>query len=156
MKYLRALLQYHIAENQTLYSDTFYTADGQIRDLGTRGFTHLDLPTLLKVECSDGHGDKKKGPSLAVDVTRFGAIGSIKLNGQHRVAFADALARDGAVHILDHVLIPPRKVKGHYLAGSREGEDEAELTIEDLKDRLSDWVEEDDTVDNDWDHDGEL
>lgn len=35
-------------------------------------------------------------------------------------------------------------------------EDEAELTIEDLKDRLSDWVEEDDTVDNDWDHDGEL
>ena len=156
MKYLRALLQYHIVENQTLYSDTFYTADGQIRDLGTRGFTHLDLPTLLKVECSDGHGDKKKGPSLAVDVTRFGAIGSIKLNGQHRVAFADALARDGAVHILDHVLIPPRKVKGHYLAGSREGEDEAKLTIEDLKDRLSDWVEEDDTVDNDWDHDGEL
>ena len=156
MKYLRALLQYHIVENQTLYSDTFYTADGQIRDLGTRGFTHLDLPTLLKVECGDGNGDKKKkGPSLAVDVARFGAIGSIKLNGYHRVAFADALARDGAVHILDHVLIPPRKVKGHHVADSDEVEDEAELTIEDLKDRLSDWVEED-AVDNDWDHDGEL
>ena len=154
MKYLRALLQYHIVENQTLYSDTFYTADGQIRDLGTRGFTHLDLPTLLKVECSDGHGDKKKGPSLAVDVTRFGAIGSIKLNGQHRVAFADALARDGAVHILDHVLIPPRKVRRH-IADSDEVEDEDELSIEDLKDRLSDWVEED-AVDNDWDHDVEL
>ena len=162
MKYLRALLQYHIVENQTLYSDTFYTPDGQVRDLGTRGFTHLDLPTLLKVECGDDHGDgdgdkkQKKGPSLAVDVARFGALGFIKLNGFRRVAFADALARDGAVHILDHILIPPRKVKGHYLAGSREGEDEAELTIEDLKDRLSDWVEEDDTVDNDWDHDGEL
>lgn len=72
------------------------------------------------------------------------------------MAFADALARDGAVHILDHVLIPPRKVKGHHLEDSNEVEDEAELTIEDLKDRLSDWVEEDDTVDNDWDHDGEL
>lgn len=90
MKYLRALLQYHIVENQTLYSDTFYTADGQVRDLGTRGFTHLDLPTLLKVECGDGHGHgdkKKKGPSLAVNVARFGAFGSIKLNGFRRVAW---------------------------------------------------------------------
>lgn len=91
-----------------------------------------------------------------VDVARFGAFGSIKLNRFRRVAFADALARDGAVLILDHVLIPPRKVKGQHLAESGEAEDEAELTIEDLKDRLSDWVEEDDTVDNDWDHDGEL
>ncbi|BCR86582.1 fasciclin domain-containing protein [Aspergillus chevalieri] len=142
-KYLRALLQYHIVQNRTLYSDVFYAPDGQVRELGTKGYTHLDLPTLL--------GENGR-PGLAVDVSRFGAYTSIKLNGSRKVAFADALARDGVVHILDHVLVPPCKHKGH-VAGEDEGENE--LTVEDLKDRLSDWVVDD--VPNDvWDHDGEL
>lgn len=122
----------------------FYTPDGQVRELGTRGYTHLDLPTLL--------GEKGR-PSLAVDVARFGAYTSIKLNGFHKVAFADALARDGVVHILDYVLMPPRKVTGHVTDSES---DAAELTIEDLKDRLSDWVVDDDTPANIWGHDGEL
>lgn len=121
----------------------FYAPDGQVRELGTKGYTHLDLPTLL--------GENGR-PGLAVDVSRFGAYTSIKLNGSRKVAFADALARDGVVHILDHVLVPPCKHKGH-VAGEDEGENE--LTVEDLKDRLSDWVVDD--VPNDvWDHDGEL
>jgi uncharacterized surface protein with fasciclin (FAS1) repeats len=142
-KYLRALLKYHIVQNRTLYSDVFYTPDGQVRELGTKGYTHLDLPTLL--------GEKGR-PGLAVDVSRFGAYTSIKLNGSRRVAFADALARDGVVHILDHVLVPPCKHKGH-VANEDEGEDE--LTVEDLKDRLSDWVV-DDVPNGVWGHDGEL
>jgi len=121
----------------------FYTPDGQVRELGTKGYTHLDLPTLL--------GEKGR-PGLAVDVSRFGAYTSIKLNGSRRVAFADALARDGVVHILDHVLVPPCKHKGH-VANEDEGEDE--LTVEDLKDRLSDWVV-DDVPNGVWGHDGEL
>lgn len=108
-----------------------------------RGFTHLDLPTLL--------GEQGR-PALAVDVARFGAITSIKLNGFHRVAFADALARDGVVHIVDHVLVPPRKSTGHVVDVDT---DEFDLTVDDLKDRLSDWVAQD-ASDKIPDHDGEL
>ncbi|KAF9890372.1 hypothetical protein FE257_006040 [Aspergillus nanangensis] len=126
-KYLRALLQYHIVPNRTLYSDVFYTEDGQIKPFGVKGFTHLDLPTLL--------ADR----SLAVDVARYGPYASLKINGYHRVAFEDALARDGNVHIVDHVLIPPRRV-GDDSAPDWTGEED-EITVEDLKARLGDWVD---------------
>lgn len=150
--YLRALLQYHIVQNRTLYSDVFYAPDGQVRELGTRGFSHLDLPTLL----GEGKSKGKRGASLAVDVRRFGPYTSIKLNGFQRVAFRDALAKDGVVHILDHVLVPPRRVRGVV---DENVDKNGELTVEDLKERLSDWVDDlpvVDDVDNIWDHDGEL
>ncbi|KAH1297919.1 hypothetical protein KXV81_006194 [Aspergillus fumigatus] len=131
-KYLRALLQYHIVQNRTLYSDVFYTAQGEIKPFGVKGFTHLDLPTLL-------HGQK-----LAVDVARFGPFASLKINGFQRVAFADALAKDGTVHVVDRVLIPPRKVDDS--APDWTGNDD-ELTVEDLKSRLGDWLAEDEGVD---------
>lgn len=147
-KYLRALLQYHIVQNQTLFSDVFYTPDGHIRGLGTRGSTHLDLPTLL------GHKGK---PALAVDVVRFGAVSSIKLNGVNRVAFADALARDGVVHIVDHVLVPPCKGTGPVdVDVDMVDTDESDLTVDDLKDRLSEWVVAPDASDKIPIHDGEL
>ncbi|EAW07403.1 fasciclin domain-containing protein [Aspergillus clavatus NRRL 1] len=126
-RYLRALLQYHIVANRTLYSDVFYTADGKIEPFGVKGFTHIDLPTRL-------HGRK-----LAVDLARFGPYASLKINGFQRVAFADALAKDGTVHVVDHVLIPPRKVDGS--APNWTGHDD-ELTVEDLKSRLGDWLDE--------------
>ncbi|GES59340.1 fasciclin domain family [Aspergillus terreus] len=127
-KYLRALLQYHVVPNRTLYSDVYYTEDGQIKPLGVKGFTHLDLPTLLP--------DR----SLAVDVARYGPYASLKINGHQRVAFEDALARDGNIHIVDHVLIPPRKVDDAAPAWTG---NEDELTVEDLKSRLADVVEDD-------------
>ncbi|GIC91686.1 fasciclin domain-containing protein [Aspergillus udagawae] len=131
-KYLRALLQYHIVPNRTLYSDVFYTAEGEIKPFGVKGFTHLDLPTLL-------HSRK-----LAVDVARFGPYASLKINGFQRVAFADALAKDGNVHVINHVLIPPRKVDDS--APDWTGNDD-ELTVEDLKSRLRDWLAEDEGED---------
>ncbi|KAL5366579.1 FAS1 domain-containing protein [Aspergillus floccosus] len=127
-KYLRALLQYHVVPNRTLYSDVYYTEDGQIKPLGIKGFTHLDLPTLLP------------GRSLAVDVARYGPYASLKINGHQRVVFEDALARDGNIHIVDHVLIPPRKVDDAAPAWTG---NEDELTVEDLKSRLADVVEDD-------------
>lgn len=136
-KYLRALLQYHIVQNRTLFSDVFYTFDGHVRDLGRTGFTHLDLPTLL------GHHSDKEPATVAVDVARFGAVTSIKLNNAWRVAFMDALARDGVVHILDHVLIPPpppSKDTSAGVGGFDVDVDVSDLTVEDLKARLGPWV----------------
>ncbi|KAB8206279.1 FAS1 domain-containing protein [Aspergillus parasiticus] len=127
-KYLLALLKYHIVPDRTLYSDVIYTEEGEIRPFGVKGFTHLDLPTLL--------GDSR----LSVDVARFGPYASLKVNGFQRVAVADALGRDGNVHIVDQVLVPPKKV----VEGATEWDEwNEELTVEDLKERLAGWVEDD-------------
>ncbi|GAB1210863.1 hypothetical protein APSETT445_009661 [Aspergillus pseudonomiae] len=124
-KYLLALLKYHIVPDRTLYSDVIYTEKGEIRPFGVQGFTHLDLPTLL--------GERR----LRVDVARFGPYASLKVNGFQRVAVADVLGRDGNVHIVDEVLVPPRKVAAEW------DEWNEELTVEDLKERLAGWVDDD-------------
>jgi hypothetical protein len=54
------------------------------------------------------------------------------------------LAKDGTVHVVDRVLIPPRKVDDS--APDWTGNDD-ELTVEDLKSRLGDWLAEDEGVD---------
>ncbi|KAI9370554.1 FAS1 domain-containing protein [Aspergillus egyptiacus] len=136
LKYLRALLSYHIVPRRTLYSDVLYTSKSEIKPfshaVGEKvegGFTHLDLPTLL-----EGH-------EIAVDVVHLGLYVSFKVNGYQRVAFADALARDGVLHVVDRVLIPPRRLKGVPV----DDEEEVEVELEDLMERLGPWVE--------WEHD---
>ncbi|CBF88824.1 hypothetical protein AN0768.2 [Aspergillus nidulans FGSC A4] len=124
--YLRALLKYHIVPNQTLYSDVLYTSDGQIKPFGVKGSTHLDLETLL-----DDH-------EISVDVARFGPYTGFKVNGWQRVAFADVLGKDGVIHVLNRVLIPPKRVEGKVIFG-----DEGELELEEFMERLRPWVEED-------------
>ncbi|KAL4973385.1 FAS1 domain-containing protein [Aspergillus desertorum] len=124
--YLRALLKYHIVPNQTLYSDVLYTSDGQIKPFGIKGTTHLDLETSLK------------GHEISVDVARFGPYTGFKVNGWQRVGFADVLGEDGVIHVLDRVLIPPRRVEGRIMAGH-----EGEMELEELMERLGPWVEED-------------
>jgi uncharacterized surface protein with fasciclin (FAS1) repeats len=128
LKYLRGLLKYHIVPEHTLYSDVLYTEHGEVKPFGVRGATHLDLPTLL--------GDR----TIAVDVTHLGPYVSFRVNGGQRVAFADILAKDGVIHALDHVLIPPRRLQ------ETDGE-EGELTIGELMERLEPWVEEEDVAD---------
>lgn len=88
---------------------------------------------------------------MAVDVQRFRAVSSIKLNDGQRVAFTDALAQDGVVHILDHVLIPPPSPSKDTSTDSRVGGLDvdatgSELTVEDLKARLGPWVGRDDAA----------
>ncbi|KAL4987342.1 FAS1 domain-containing protein [Aspergillus falconensis] len=124
--YLRALLKYHIVPNQTLYSDVLYTSDGKIKPFGIKGSMHLDLETLL-----DDH-------EISVDVARFGPYTGFKVNGWQRVGLADVLGKDGVIHVLDRVLIPPRRVEGKVVAG-----DEGEPELEELMERLRPWVEED-------------
>ncbi|KAL3468150.1 Fasciclin domain-containing protein [Aspergillus heterothallicus] len=129
LKYLRALLKYHVVPDRTLYSDVLYTEDGEVKPFGVKGATHLDLPTLL--------GDHK----IAVDVAHLGPYVSFKVNGWQRVAFADVLAKDGVIHALDHVLIPPRRLE-------RDEGEEGKLTVGELVERLEPWVEADEAEDD--------
>jgi len=126
-KYLKALLQYHIVANQTLYSDAFYKAkdvdseagDELVIDGGIpKGRFHLDLPTLLEEK------------SLSIDIARWGGFITILINGFNSVAVQDGIAKDGVIHVVSSVLIPPKTPGGSAWAGE-------ELTLEDFKSRFA-------------------
>ncbi|KAL8839799.1 MAG: hypothetical protein Q9176_004202 [Flavoplaca citrina] len=123
-KYLKALLEYHVVANQTLYSDAYYAVDSAESQDIPKGTFHIDLPTLLK--------DK----SLNVNVARYGRIIIIRINGFSQVTIEDGIAADGVIQVVSDVLIPPKRIdrmEQHY-----QGE---ELTVEDLKERLEPFVE---------------
>lgn len=124
-KYLKALLKYHVVANQTLYSDAFYKSTNAESVEGVpKGYFHVDLPTLL---------DDK---SLSIDVARYGRFISIKINGFSSVAVQDGIAKDGVIHVVSSVLIPPKTPGG-------KGESvEEEMDLEDFKDRLETFYKE--------------
>jgi uncharacterized surface protein with fasciclin (FAS1) repeats len=134
-KYLKALLEYHVVANQTLYSNTYYPPPSSsattksLDDVKTAHppYVHLDLPTLLE--------DK----SLAVDVTRYGPFISIKINGFTRVVVQDGLAKDGVIQVVSSVLIPPKSPGG---PGAQDLEywNGEEMSVEELKERLGSFV----------------
>lgn len=139
-KCLRALMQYHIVPNRTLYSDVLYGMNGKAHGLfsghgngngyGGKGrskgdsgleeeYANVRLRTLLKKR--DLEVDVKKG---------LGEV-EMRVNGFGRVGRLDLLARDGVVHVLDRVLVPPRKIQH-----KDEGKDGEELMINELVERL--------------------
>ncbi|OCK74739.1 FAS1 domain-containing protein [Lepidopterella palustris CBS 459.81] len=125
--YLKALLQYHIVVNQTLYSDAFFdAAEGKSVMNKPGGYYHFDLPTALK--------DR----SLAVDVSRFGPFIEIKINRFSRVTVHDGVAKDGVIQVVGNVLIPPKKAPGSNELVYWEGE---EMSEEEFKERLEPLVE---------------
>ncbi|KAL9136075.1 MAG: hypothetical protein Q9175_002713 [Cornicularia normoerica] len=122
-KYLKALLEYHVVANQTLYSDAYYKSESvdNTMDKGgiPKGFFHIDLKTLL---------DDK---SLSVDVARYGRYIDMKINAFSTVTIEDGIASDGVIHVVSNVLIPPKAVDRavqHW--------DGEEMTVEELKERL--------------------
>jgi len=123
-KYLKALLKYHVVANQTLYSDAFYRSDStSVKTEPEKGHFHVDLPTLL---------DDK---SLSIDVARWGGWITMKINGFNSVSVQDGIAKDGVIHVVSSVLIPPKTPGG----ASEEGE---EIEVEKLMDRLIPFVQE--------------
>jgi uncharacterized surface protein with fasciclin (FAS1) repeats len=118
-KYLKALLKYHVVANQTLYSDAFYgpKSDAEEKDI-PKGYFHVDLPTLL---------DEK---SLSIDVARYGGLITIKINGFSSVAIQDGVAKDGVIHVVSSVLIPPKT------PGGTAEEANEEMEVEELMQRL--------------------
>ncbi|KAI1092802.1 FAS1 domain-containing protein [Rostrohypoxylon terebratum] len=152
LHFLRALLAYHVVVNETLYSDAYYghqkaplpasTSDfsqtwdepsenedenEEVNSENTDGHFHIDLPTLL--------GDKHIG----VDIARWHSFIRVKLNGRIGVAIQDGLAREGVVHVVDSILIPPhpKKHRGVWRPGSEEG-----ISVQELIERLEPYVEE--------------
>nr|POE66150.1 stabilin-2 [Quercus suber] len=123
-KYLKALLEYHVVPDNTLYSDAYYKASSEQAAEGPeKGLFHIDLPTMLK--------DR----SLSIDIARYGGFINMKINGFSSVSVQDGIAEDGVIHTVSSVLIPPKKVGG--LAETYEG---GELDIEDLMERLEPFV----------------
>jgi uncharacterized surface protein with fasciclin (FAS1) repeats len=128
-KYLKALLEYHVVPDNTLYSDAYYKAsseDSQDHRI-PRGLFHVDLPTLL---------DDKK---LSVDVARYGGFIEIKINAFARVAVQDGIAEDGVIHVVSNVIIPPKKVGGFDSEELQYWEGE-EMSVEELMERLEPYV----------------
>jgi len=121
-KYLKALILYHAADNFTLYSDAYYPPEGQTSIPKSR--FHVDLETGLR------------GKSLSIDVARFGRLVDIRINGFNHVSVMDGIAADGVIQVVSDVLIPP-KTPGVFEASTDE------LTVEDLKERLEPYVEDD-------------
>lgn len=129
IKYLKAILKYHVVANETVYSDAYYSSgegdDSKAQDDVGRGHYHLDLPTLL--------GDKR----IALDVARWAGFIRVKINGYIPIAVQDAIAKNGVIHVPANVLIPPHK--------DHKGEEEAlltgEISVEELKKRLAGYVE---------------
>ncbi|KAI1806938.1 FAS1 domain-containing protein [Daldinia bambusicola] len=146
LRYLRALLTYHLVANETLYSDAFYgpkgegaaalaeggVEDGGEEEVGAGGARHyhLDLPSLL----GDAH--------LAVDITRWYGFITMKVNGRVVVSIQDGLARNGVLQIVDHILIPPHN-HHHESEGAWE-EGDGEISVEELVQRLEPFVEKGD------------
>ena len=128
LKYLKALILYHAADNITLYSDAIYKA-GSTSETDKphgppRGFIHVDLPTGLE------------GKSLSIDIARYGRLITIKINGFTNVAVSDGIAADGVIHVVPNVLIPPKTPGGLGIA-------EDDMDLEEFKARLAPFVEDD-------------
>lgn len=124
---LRALLKYQIVANVTLYSDAVY---GDADKTSAHGVEkeHYDLVTLLEEK------------HLSVDITKFGGFTSLTVNGQVPVVARDAIAKNGVIQVVGKVPLPPHKHHDH----DDGGHDEGEIEVEDLIERLQDYIDEDD------------
>jgi len=131
-KYLKAILEYHVVPNITLYSDALYTAHKpkDSNDMNEERTFHIDLPTLLK------------GKDLSIDVARFIRFLDIRINGFYHVAITDGIAKDGSIHVVGDVLIPPKTPGSYseYVSG--------EISVEELVERLDPYVSDEDRVDS--------
>jgi uncharacterized surface protein with fasciclin (FAS1) repeats len=128
LHYLKALLKYQIVANTTLYSDAIYTNNGKT-DGQVRAEVQFDLPTLLH--------------ELPVRVTIKKWAGFVRflVNNYIHVVVRDGVARNGVIHVVDKVPIPPCKrseTSWWSRWWRREG---GEIEVEELMERLAPYVE---------------
>jgi len=113
--------------NQTLYSDAFYKAKSEDKAVeGTeipKGQYHVDLETLLKEK------------SLSIDIMRWGGFITILINSFRSVAVQDGIAKDGVIHVVSDVLIPPKTPGGAAYM-------DEEMSVEDFKERFDSFIPE--------------
>ncbi|TPX23348.1 hypothetical protein DIZ76_012678 [Coccidioides immitis] len=129
-KHLKALLEYHIVFGHTLYSDAYHQPK---KDEDSKTI-HVDLPTLL-----ENH-------RLSIDIARFYRFATMKINGFISVASSDIIARDGVIHVLNDVLIPPKHPNHDrypYIPRPGEDDDSPVPTVEDIIERFNPYIRED-------------
>ncbi|KAK2056011.1 fasciclin domain family protein [Colletotrichum caudatum] len=111
--YLTALVRYHVAE-EVLYTDD--QGEGRRRQVGT----------LLG------------GADVSVDFGRRGdGARTMRVNGAAAVSVGDVPARDGAVHVVDGLLLPPARRAADGDGGGAGGR----ISLQGLKRRLGRYVE---------------
>lgn len=123
-KYLTALLKYQIVPNTTVYSDEIYYGDEEAnKDYQTKTDSnfHIELPTLLE-------------KSLGVDIHTWKGWTSIIVNGAVAVDFEDGIGKNGVIHVVRSIPIPPCRKGRPMLA-------DGGIDVEDLKERLRPYVE---------------
>ncbi|EZF21924.1 hypothetical protein H112_05095 [Trichophyton rubrum D6] len=93
-EYLRALLQYHIVANQTMFSNLLLPHNGAAQ-IPLENGSKIHLPTLLPSH------------NLSVTVEMNGPRVSPKINNAVSIESHDIVVMDGVVHKIDTVLLPP-------------------------------------------------
>jgi hypothetical protein len=58
---------------------------------------------------------------------------SIKINGFVSVTVLDGIAKDGVIHVISNVLVPPKKLG--------EAQQKCQITVDDLKERLEPYLD---------------
>ncbi|KAJ5521629.1 Fasciclin domain family protein [Penicillium freii] len=95
-RYLKALLEYHVVANRTMFTDVYFQERGR-GQISLQEGSMLDLPTLVP------------GYNLSISIDAGdGARLSPLINNEVRIAQPDLVVMDGVVHKLDTVLLPPR------------------------------------------------
>jgi uncharacterized surface protein with fasciclin (FAS1) repeats len=165
-KFLKALLEYHVVANRTLYSTTFY--DGTSNSTSSDGSLfpfekHHCHSSKERTSRQDEHDrlQEKRFPMrhihidlptlldnhpLPVDIIRRGPWIDFKVNHFVRVAHQDGLAKDGVIQLVNTVLIPPRRP--HQVNAKAEHLQNEELTVEDFKERFTGVVQDDEVDDS--------
>lgn len=120
-KYLLALLKYQIIPDITVYSDA--VVDKRDSKGAFHTTEHRELQTLLD------------GAPMGVDTAKFLGLIFIRVNGFIDVAVHDGVAKNGVIHLVDQLPLPPRKrnTKGLLDAGD-------DISLEELKERLDDYL----------------
>lgn len=65
---------------------------------------HVVMQPVLSTELTAGYVTAANGSAISVDLT-----GGVTLNGNAKVVSADIVARNGVIHVIDAVILPPSK-----------------------------------------------
>ncbi|KAL8297656.1 hypothetical protein RB597_007268 [Gaeumannomyces tritici] len=159
-RYLKALLKYHVVANNTLYSDAFY----QDRHRGgrkKRKGSEVEQQQQHQFTIPDGDSDEPRNvrvslptllgrSSLSVDINNLGGWRRLTINGYAPITVSDVISKEGVIHVVARVLVPPKRGSSSI----EPEEDGGEISVEELKERLNDYLDEDDEASGDeWDSD---
>ncbi|EED14210.1 Fasciclin domain family protein [Talaromyces stipitatus ATCC 10500] len=131
-KYLKALLKYHLIPGHTVFTDAYYKAksdDDDDEEDSLVAKKHFDLPTYL---------DKKP---ISIDIRNFHRLALITVNKHTPVAVANVPVKEGVIHLVPSVLIPPHK-HDHGASTTEGGYDgDHGISVDELMGRLEPYLE---------------